>query len=87
MDDKVRYLLNIICYYFIMIDGNTPNDSRKQAEAEILRHMRAILKRVKPHNSKAKKKTPSNQSEEPVDKNHILSVVSRFTSLKQETKH
>ena len=68
-----------------MSDGNTPKSTRKQAEADILSHMRAILTRVK--NKGSAPQMPSNQSAEPVDKKHVLSVVSQFTSIKQETRH
>lgn len=68
-----------------MDKGITPNSKRKQAEAEILKHMRAILGRLK--STPAKAKVPSNQSIEPIDREHVLSVVSRFTNLKKTTKH
>ena len=69
-----------------MSQGNTPDGNRKQAEANILRHMRAILKRID-HPAAASVKPHSNQSDEPVDKKHVLAVVSQFSQLKKDTRH
>ena len=63
----------------VMKRVHTPNQSRKQAEEDILRDMRKILTGLSEHKNSAAK-------ESKVDKKHVLSVVSHFTALKRAVK-
>ena len=75
-------LLRFICYGLYMKDVNTPNTSRKQVEADILKNMRNILGRVN-----LQSQIDAKTKDEPVDRTHVLSVISHFTALKKSTKH
>ena len=56
----------------------TSKQQRKQAEDAIIRDMRAILNR--------REDAEKQNLAEPVDKNHVMSVLTKFVKLKKTTK-
>lgn len=65
-----------------MNKGDKPNRARRQAEADILKHMKEILARV-PFKNTAKE---TKNAEEKIDRSHVFSVIHRFTEMKRSTK-
>lgn len=70
---------------------HTVKQTRKQAEQSILMNMRKILTDLDTHKNnresicKEKAETADN-TDEKIDREHVMSVVSRFTALKRAIK-
>jgi len=56
---------------------STPKEKRKQAEESILRNMRDIKGKLEKHRQ---------ASEEPVDKERVMNVLTQFLKLKKTTE-
>jgi predicted double-glycine peptidase len=65
---------------------NKPKMTRKQAEAKILSDMRNILNRVD-FKKINQDNNQDNNAQESINRNHIMSVISEFKSIKKQTKH